>query len=251
MFEEAYIIEDLWIERRQNDSGFRLEIPDFRIGRGEFVAIVGATGCGKSTLLDILALILRPDGAARFEFACPRKGLRSLNRIPAWQRNRIRREALGYVLQTGGLLGFLSVGENILLSAKLKGGVPHKRRRLRDLAARLGILDQLSKTPQSLSGGQRQRASIARALIHDPVIVLADEPTASVDRFTAAKIVDEFRHLASSRGVSVVMVTHDTNLVAPPVCDRAYTFDIRRETGGLVVSRCREVASWGPSLQSE
>jgi putative ABC transport system ATP-binding protein len=244
MSEAAYIVRDLSIERRHSDCGFRLDVPEFRVARGEFVAIVGATGCGKSTLLDILALILRPDRAERFEFVCPSKGPRSLTRMSGWQRNRIRREALGYVLQTGGLLSFLSVRENILLSAKLKGGIRNKRRRLRDLAARLGILDQLSKNPQALSGGQRQRVSIARALIHDPVIVLADEPTASVDGFTAKKIVDEFKRLATSRGAAVVMVTHDTRLVAPPVCDRAYTFDVRRDPDGVVVSRCLEVASW-------
>lgn len=242
MPEDTYILRDLWIERRQGDSGFRLEVPEFRVGRGEFVAIVGSTGCGKSTLLDILGFILRPDHAARFDFAGPHKGLRDMLRMPEWQRSRIRREAVGYVLQSGGLLGFLSVGENILLPAKLKGGIGHKRRRLRDLAFRLGISDQLSKSPQYLSGGQRQRASIARALIHDPVIVLADEPTAAVDRLTACKIVDEFKNLASSKGVSVVMVTHDTKLIAPPVCDRAYTFDIRRQASGLVVSQCLEVA---------
>ena len=243
MAEDTYLVRDLWIERRQADSGFRLEVPDFRVGRGEFVAVFGSTGCGKSTLLDILGFVLRPDRAARFDFSCPRRGLRDMLQIPSWQRNRIRREAVGYVLQSGGLLGFLSVRENILLPAKLKGGIWHKGRRLRDLACRLGISDQLSKSPQYLSGGQRQRASIARALIHDPVIVLADEPTAAVDRLTAEKIVGEFKNLAGSKGVSVVMVTHDTKLIDPPVCDRAYTFDIRQNPDGLVVSRCIEVAT--------
>lgn len=240
MEDDAYTIRNLWIERRQSDSGFRLEVPEFRIKRGEFVAIVGSTGCGKSTLLDILGLVLRPDGAAQFEFACPRKGLRDVLRMPGWEMTRIRRESLGYVLQSGGLLAFLSVGENILLPAKLKGGISDKRRRLRDLTTRLGISDQLSKSPQFLSGGQRQRASIARALIHDPVIVLADEPTAAVDRLTAEKIADQFKELAASTGASVIMVTHDTTLVAP-ICDRAYSFEIRREVGGLVVSRCHEL----------
>ena len=250
MREDAYIVEDLRIERRQSDSGFRLEVPEFRVARGEFVAVVGATGCGKSTLLDILGLVLRPDRAARFEFACPRKGNRDLMRMPGRQLNRIRRELLGYVLQSGGLLGFLSVRENILLPAKLKGGIRGRRGRLRDLADRLGISDQLSKNPRFLSGGQRQRASIARALIHDPTVVLADEPTAAVDRLTAAKIVDELKGLATAKGVSVVMVSHDTKLVAPPVCDRAYTFDIRRMDDGLVVSRCVE-AKWAAPPRSE
>ncbi|MCB1087528.1 MAG: ATP-binding cassette domain-containing protein [Verrucomicrobiae bacterium] len=234
----AYQIRDLWIERRQSDACFRLEVPEFQVARGEFVAVVGATGCGKSTLLDMLGLILRPDHATQFDFFSGESPPHDLLRSHGRKLARLRRGELGYVLQSGGLLGFLSTRENILLSAKLKGGVRGKRKRLHELATRLGIDDQLSKKPRYLSGGQRQRASIARALIHNPTIVLADEPTASVDRLTAVKIVEELKSIASHKGVAVIVVSHDIQLVAPPVSDRTYTFQIRRDRSGTVISRC-------------
>lgn len=238
-----YILQGLRIDRIQNDSRFRLEVPEFHVGRGEFVAIAGTTGCGKSTLLDVLGLVLRPDRVEKFEFLCPTRGTQNLMRASGRCLSRIRREQLGYVLQSGGLLDFLSVRENIALPARLKGGIRQCRKRVRDLATRLGIDDQLSKSPSRLSGGQRQRASIARALVHDPLVVLADEPTAAVDRLTATHIVGELKRLATERGASVVMVTHDTHLVAPPVCDRVYTFEVQRDPDGTVVSNCYE-AVW-------
>jgi len=243
MAADCYKVQDVWIERRQNGAEFRLEVPEFRVGQGEFISLVGSTGCGKSTLLDMLGLVLQPDYAATFEFSCPKRGALDLIRLSGRKRAQLRREQFGYVLQTGGLLGFLNVKENILLSAKLKGRIHHKRKQLHELTTRLGIRDQLSKKPQFLSGGQRQRASIARALIHGPTLVLADEPTASVDRLTATKIVDELKRLAATKKVSVIMVSHDTKLVTPPVSDRTYTFEIRQAHRGTVVSRCVEQVS--------
>lgn len=243
MPEDIYIVKELRIDRCQGESRFRLEIPDFYVQRGEFVAVVGTTGCGKSTFLDILGLVLRADQAAALEFSSPQGFRHDLMSASSRNLSRIRRELLGYVLQSGGLLEFLSVRQNILLSAKLKGGIRSRRSRLQDLATRLGIADQLSKKPGYLSGGQRQRASIARALIHEPVVILADEPTASVDQVTAKTIVQELKLLASNKGVSVIMVTHDTQLVKPPISDRVYTFKVGRSDDGTVMSRCYE-ASW-------
>lgn len=158
---------------------YSLVIPALALRAGEQVAIVGPSGCGKSTLLDLLALVLAPDQAGRFEFN--QQDIGGLWR--AGQQSvlaALRSQYLGYVLQTGGLLGFLDVRGNIALSRQLLG--------LKDdgsvarLAEQLEISDQLAKKPSALSVGQRQRVSCARALAHAPQLVLADEPTASSTR---------------------------------------------------------------------
>ena len=163
---------------------YSLVIPALHLGAGEQLAIVGPSGCGKSTLLDLLALVLAPDQVGRFEF-------NQLDIGGLWRANQqstlagLRSRHLGYVLQTGGLLGFLDVRSNIALSRQLLG--------LKDdgsvarLAAQLQISDQLAKKPGALSVGQRQRVSCARALAHAPQLVLADEPTASLDPLNAER----------------------------------------------------------------
>lgn len=150
----------------------------------------------------------------------------------------LRRQRLGYVLQSGGLLGFLSVRRNILLAAKLNR-TPAAQAEVLRLARTFGITDQLSKKPRFLSGGQRQRAAIARALVHSPEIILADEPTASVDRFTAAEIVAELHRVTRETGSAVVMVTHDLELVRS-TADRFYSMQAERAGAGLTRARCLE-----------
>jgi putative ABC transport system ATP-binding protein len=145
---------------------------------------------------------------------------------------------LGYVLQTGGLLPFLSVHDNIALPCEL-AGLGDGRDRARRLAEELGIVDQLDKKPAHLSGGQRQRVAIARALVHEPALVLADEPTAAVDVANAAAIARTFGDLTKTRGACVVMATHDENL-ARSVADRRFIFHTGAGGAGTVVSRLVE-----------
>jgi putative ABC transport system ATP-binding protein len=213
---------------------------------GEFLVIFGPSGSGKSTLTDMLGLLLRPDNSDAFRFYSP-GGLAgtapvgidlmaSSGRVLAG----LRRSRLGYVLQSGGLLGFLSVRSNIMLPALLNHS-SHPRDDVNHWARSLGIGDQLSKKPQFLSGGQRQRAAIARALIHQPEMILADEPTASVDRFTAVEIVSELRRITTDTGSSVVVVTHDLELVRQ-VADRFYEVKAERVCPGLTRSCCSEVS---------
>ncbi|WP_295402585.1 ABC transporter ATP-binding protein [uncultured Thiocystis sp.] len=239
-------VRDLVKMRRQGGVGFELRVPTFRVGSGELVAIIGESGCGKSTLLDLLALVLRPTECGRFHFHKPGQGRDGgLSDVAAlWAKGRendlarLRRHHLGYVLQTGGLLPFLSVRENLNLPLRIKG-LPAAPDKVEAWARRMGVERLLEKKPQFLSGGQRQRIAILRALIHAPALVLADEPTAAVDRTRARRIVADFSMLAREEGSTIVMVTHDQPLVAD-VADRIFGFRVEQVSDTLTQSTCLE-----------
>jgi len=211
---------------------FELHVPEFQVAFGEFVAVVGPSGCGKSTLLDLLALVLRPDEGSQgeFRFTSGPDGTEQSDINSYWLNHKeneiasIRRRHIGYVLQTGGLLPFLTVRSNIGLTCRLNG-IADIDARVSKIASDLGIREQLDKKPQFLSGGQRQRVAIARAMVHQPAVVLADEPTAAVDGERARAIVEQFRLLAKERNTGIVMVTHDEDLVSE-VADRKVSFGL-------------------------
>ena len=198
---------------------YSLVIPALHLRAGEQVAIVGPSGCGKSTLLDVLALVLAPDQVGRFAFHQQDIG-------GLWRADQqsalaaLRSRHLGYVLQTGGLLGFLDVRGNIALSRQLLG--------LKDdgsvarLAEQLEISDQLAKKPAALSVGQRQRVSCARALAHAPQLLLADEPTASLDPLNAERVMHALMAQAREHRAACVIATHDEPLA------RASGLQVRR-----------------------
>ncbi|MDD3471312.1 MAG: ATP-binding cassette domain-containing protein [Syntrophaceae bacterium] len=225
-----YDLRNIRKTRKSGNVVFELHIPEFQVRFGEFVAVLGPSGCGKSTLLDLLALVLRPDetGKAVFRFAPSLAPSDEADISSCWRSRKekeiaaIRRRHIGYVLQTGGLLPFLSVGSNIALTCRLNG-ISNIENRVNTIAERLGIREQLSKKPQFLSGGQRQRVAIARAMVHQPAVVLADEPTAAVDRERAKVIVEQFNQLAKEKKIGIVMVTHDQKLVEM-AADRKMTF---------------------------
>jgi putative ABC transport system ATP-binding protein len=209
---------------------FELRVPEFRVKFGEFIAVVGPSGCGKSTLLDLLALVLQPDegGEASFLFTPTPDPSTTVDISSHWRNEKekeiasIRKRHIGYVLQTGGLLPFLTVRANISLTCRLNG-INDVDGHVSTIASQLGIREQLNKKPQFLSGGQRQRVAIARAMVHRPAVVLADEPTAAVDRDRAKTIVEQFRQLARDRNAGIIMVTHDQNLIEM-VANRKMTF---------------------------
>jgi putative ABC transport system ATP-binding protein len=218
----VYACRDL-LKRRQAGTGagsvgFELRVPSLRIRPGEVVVLRGASGSGKSTLLDLLALALKPDGGESFGFRP--EHLESTDLLRLWGRNdldglgRLRAAHIGYVLQTGGLLPFLSARENITLSCRLLGRDPGGR--IERLAERLGISAQLDKRPGQLSVGERQRVAIARAMAHRPSVVLADEPTASVDPVNAVAIRELFLDLVQRSGVTAVIAAHDWDPSAFP-----------------------------------
>jgi len=209
--------------RERNGIRFEIDIDSFEVQPGAFVAVVGQSGCGKSTLLDMLALVLSPTRAEVFSYRLngTQVDVRALAReVHQVNQARIRRDHIGYVLQTGGLFGFLSVHDNARLPAQLKG-LSGSDEHIRERAEELGIVDLLAKKPQYLSGGQRQRSAILRALSNRPGLILADEPTAAVDQENARLIVKQFRALARNGHATVIMVTHDTGLVAG-VADLTY-----------------------------
>lgn len=194
-------------------ADFRVDIAELAVARGEAVAIVGPSGSGKSTVLDVLACTLAPVEAA--QFMCSARG-EALDLGAIWRRDdtdalrRYRARMVGYVLQTGGLVPFLSLGDNVSLpfwrDGKANGAA------VQQVLAELGITALASRMPRHVSVGQRQRAAIARALVGDPPILLADEPTASLDADTAETVMALLVAAARGRGAALVMVTHDPAL---------------------------------------
>ncbi len=230
MNEPVYRLRDVEKIRTKGGASFTLRVPELVIHRGEFCSVVGPSGCGKSTLLDLLALVLDPSRSSCFSITVAQNQTMKEWDIPRLSENdaaRIRRRNIGYVLQNGGLLPFLTVRENIMISADISGR-PVARKEFDTLVGFLGLDDQLNKKPQYLSGGQRQRVAVARALIHHPAIILADEPTAAVDYPTALDIRDELKHLAHALGAAVVMVTHDRSLV-DAISDVQVQFEVTRK----------------------
>jgi putative ABC transport system ATP-binding protein len=234
------------VTRRLEKAGasFILRIPYLTLYRGEFVAFVGESGCGKTTLLDLLGLILPPTSAVRFDLHFNSTLPEAIAGATESRLAELRRRHLGYVLQSGGLLPFLSVGENILLTRRMNGfGNPGEAKLL---AEQLGIGGQWKKKPAFLSGGQRQRVAIARALAHAPAVLLADEPTGAVDRVTAGEIRNLLRAAARARGATVLIVTHDESLVSDST-DRVFGFQVKKSAPNSVESTLVETA-WGERL---
>lgn len=229
--EPVYQLRDVVKTRTKGGVSFTLLVPELAVHRGEFLSVVGTSGCGKSTLLDMLALVLVPSSASCFEITLRAEGKAESRAIAALSSNgaaRIRRRNIGYVLQSGGLLPFLSVRENIMITAEISNTTVTASE-FATLITTLGLEDQLDKKPQFLSGGQRQRVAVARALIHRPAIILADEPTAAVDYPTALDIRDELKTLAHKAGAAVVMVTHDQSLVRD-IADAEVGFEVTRRS---------------------
>lgn len=199
---------------RAGGSEFRLTVPDLDIPAGAKLAFIGESGSGKSTLLELLAMILRPSAADRFDFKADTD---SHDIMAAWNSSdvdglsNLRSRHIGYVLQYGGLLPYLSVRENINLSRRLLqqeiGDTANR------WAERLNIAGQLEKLPAELSVGQRQRVAIARALAHEPSVLIADEPTASVDPLNAERIMRLMVGLVDDLGVTLVVASHAHRLM--------------------------------------
>ena len=175
---------------------------DFAVEPGEFLAIMGESGSGKTTLLNILAALDRPTAGEVVLEGKPLSAIRDRD-LAAFRRAR-----LGFVFQDFNLLDTFSIGDNILLPLVLAGERPGAmERRLRPLADRLGIGDLLEKYPYEVSGGQKQRAAAARALITEPALLLADEPTGALDSRASARLLDLFEEL-NREGQTILMVTH-------------------------------------------
>ncbi|MDP2955352.1 MAG: ABC transporter ATP-binding protein [Longimicrobiales bacterium] len=182
---------------------------DAVVRSGERVAILGPSGSGKSTLLNLICGIDVPDsGTVRVSGT-------DLTALSEQDRTLFRRHRVGFVFQFYNLLPTLTVLENLLLPVELKGRVgPSDEARARDLLARVGLAERADTFPDRLSGGEQQRVAVARALIHRPDLVLADEPTGNLDQDTGARVVDLLDELVRTDGRTLVVVTHSRELAA-------------------------------------
>lgn len=180
---------------------------DLDVGAGEMVAVLGRSGSGKSTLLHLLGGLDRPDGG-RLAVAGE-----ELTRASEKTLDRIRLRRIGFVFQSFQLIEELTGEENVLLAARLPGAPAGGRRRAASLLARLGVSGVASHRPHELSGGEQQRFAIARALVNDPVLILADEATGNLDESSAAAVIATLSELAEE-GRAVVMVTHEAQSAA-------------------------------------
>lgn len=181
-----------------------LDDVSLRVQRGEFVAIMGPSGSGKSTLLNCVATI---DSATS---GCIVLGGRDITRLRRSELSKFRRDELGFIFQDSNLLDTLTGFENIALALTLKGVRPHKvKQAVNDIANALGIAEVLQKYPQQMSGGQRQRVAAARAIVAEPKIILADEPTGALDSKNSAVLLEVLENMNKNMGATILMVTHD------------------------------------------
>lgn len=183
---------------------------DLTLNPGELAALLGASGSGKSTLLSIVGLLLRPT-IGTITIAGER-----VDTLSEAQRALFRNRRLGFIFQFHHLLPDFTATENVAFPAAAPaGGIsPEMRRRARDLLARVGLSDRMDFPATRLSGGQKQRVAIARALMNGPDLVLADEPTGSLDRASAEQVLDLMREVNQEDGATFLICTHDEHVAA-------------------------------------
>ncbi len=187
---------------------------DLSVQPGEFLSVVGASGSGKSTLLHLLGTLDQPDeGRIYLE-------RRRIDNVPARQRDELRNRTFGFIFQFYHLLPELTALENVLMPQMIEHSVfgwwswrRDLKKRAAELLERVGLGPRLKHKPRELSGGEMQRAAIARALVNRPRVLLADEPTGNLDADTGADIVRLLRDLNRQEGLTIVMVTHNLELV--------------------------------------
>ena len=195
------------IYKTDNGATRAVDSVSLAVKNGEFVALVGPSGSGKTTLLAMLAALLKPsEGGILIDG-------QDLAKMSDQERTRFRREKIGFTFQANNLVPYLTALENVELLLRLNGKYDRAgRERSKELLARLGLGDRLNNLPRQLSGGQQQRVAIARALIHNPSVVLADEPTASLDTERAHQVVETFSNLIHEQNRAGIMVTHDLRM---------------------------------------
>ncbi len=180
-----------------------LDNVSFSIEKGEFILIVGSSGSGKSTLLNMIGLLDRPTNGKVFIDGTDTTNL-SDNKISSF-----RNKKLGFIFQFSNLLTDLTVLENVLLPREIAGTTDSAEKNARELLKAVGLDDQMDKRANKISGGQAQRAAIARGLINNPSIVLADEPTGNLDSVTSEKIIQLMKSMAKKLNQTFIVVTHD------------------------------------------
>lgn len=196
------VTEKIVKEYKRRGRTFRaVDDVDFCIDAGEFVMIEGESGSGKTTFLNLLTGLTDPtSGTVLVEG-------KDLGNLSDSEISRIRNNRIKYIPQGESLLAALTIRENILFPYTIGGQAKPSEERIKEVADRLGIADLIDEYPSELSGGEMRRATIARAVINNPSLIIADEPTGSLDSYNTSKVMDIFRTIASE-GTAVIVVTH-------------------------------------------
>lgn len=191
---------------------------DVEIGRNEFVALLGRSGSGKSTLLNIISGIdLATSGEVHIDGA-------SLGSLSETARTVFRRQHIGFVFQFFNLIPTLTVEENLLLPLELNGRLDAAARTFaQELLEEVGLADRVASFPDRLSGGEQQRIAIARALVHKPLLVLADEPTGNLDADTGRQVLELLARMHRATATTLIVATHSRDAIN--LADRVLTFD--------------------------
>ena len=204
---------------------------DLKIYEGEFVAIVGESGSGKSTLMNIIGVL---DKQTKGEYYLDGIDIKNANEA---EMNVIRNKKIGFVFQNFNLIGRTSALKNVELPM-LYAGVPAEQRtkRAKELLSKVGMESRMNHMPNELSGGQKQRVAIARSLVNNPSIILADEPTGALDSETSAMVMDIFNDLNKNQGKTIILITHSKEIAEQ--CPRIVTIK-----DGKIMNDSREVVS--------
>lgn len=204
------------------DQIIALDRVSIKVEPGEFVAVVGPSGSGKSTFLSIAGALLR---ASEGEVILNGK---DISKLSDKQLSDVRLHEIGFIMQASNLVPYLNVLDQLLVVKRMSGRVTAADRAFAEkLLQELGLGEKLKHFPEQLSGGEKQRTAIARAFMNDPHIILADEPTASLDTKRAHEVVSLIAHEVKARNKAAIMVTHDERLLS--YCDKVY----RMEDGKL------------------
>ena len=210
------LIELQGVTKKFNDGNkevLALKETNFSVKSGEFVAIIGPSGSGKSTFLTIIGGLQTPtDGKVLIRE-------QKFSEVGIKERSKMRFEEIGFILQASNLVPFLTVENQMRLVNKVEK-TKYEKDKAEKLFEELGITKLRNKYPSDLSGGERQRVAIARALYHDPSVILADEPTASLDTEKAFEVVEILARETKSKNKATIMVTHDERLI--DYCDKVY-----------------------------
>ena len=204
---------------------------DLKIYEGEFVAIVGESGSGKSTLMNIIGVL---DKQTEGEYYLDGIDIKNVNEE---EMNVIRNKKIGFVFQNFNLIGRTSALKNVELPM-LYAGVPAEERtkRAKELLSKVGMASRANHMPNELSGGQKQRVAIARSLVNNPSIILADEPTGALDSETSAMVMDIFNDLNKNQGKTIILITHSKEIAEQ--CPRIVTIK-----DGEIINDSKEVLS--------
>ncbi len=203
------LIEDLQMVYRMG----KVEVPalrgvDITVKEGEFVAIMGPSGCGKSTLLHLMGGLLRPS-CGRIHIA----GV-DIGSAPDSVRTEFRRRRMGFVFQGYNLLPTLTAGDNIELARRIYGDGKRGETGVQQVLTLLGLQNKMDHKPCELSGGEQQRVAVARAVINSPSLLLADEPTGSLDSDNSQRVLDVLQELNLQYGQTIIMITHDSEVAS-------------------------------------